>query len=160
MTRRQLTLFVPPDTSAAVEAVRQVTDPVQHGIIAAHVTLAREDEIAGWTPHDLAARLHGSAGPLSLVFGPPERFEGHGLWRPVIAGADGYHALRRHLLGSPREATPHLTLAHPRNPRAAGNTDTLVAGRQVPLRVTFRRADWIEQTDGGPWRVVTSAPLG
>ena len=46
MTRRQLTLFVPHAEAAPIEALRATLDPVQHALIAAHVTLCREDELA------------------------------------------------------------------------------------------------------------------
>jgi hypothetical protein len=44
-TRTQLTLFADPDEAAAIERLRAEHDPVQHGLIACHVTLCREDEL-------------------------------------------------------------------------------------------------------------------
>lgn len=155
MTRRQLTLFVPPDAAAEIEAVRRAVDPVQHALIAAHVTMAREDELEGLD--DLPARLTAfrRGGPISLTFGPAEAFGGHGLLLPCIHGESAFHDRRRDLLGpSPvRRHPPHLTLAHPRNPIAPGNR--LDAARRLApaLRIPFPSIALIEQTDGSPWTV-------
>lgn len=43
--RRQATLYLPSPCSVAVEAVRSRYNPVQAELIAAHVTLCREDEV-------------------------------------------------------------------------------------------------------------------
>ncbi|MBE2186447.1 MAG: hypothetical protein IAE99_06720 [Rhodothermales bacterium] len=46
--RRQLTLFVPPPRAEPIETVWRLVDPVQHRLIAAHVTLARGDGPGGF----------------------------------------------------------------------------------------------------------------
>ncbi len=79
MIRRQLTLFVPPGRREALEALRRALDPAQVSLIAAHVTLAREDEIAEWDGNTLAARFAAAmAAPLVLEFSAPVAFGGHG----------------------------------------------------------------------------------
>ena len=157
MTRRQLTLFVPHAEAAPIEALRAALDPVQHALIAAHVTLCREDELAALADGALEARLaNGAAAAVTLAFGPAERFDGHGILRGATAGLAEFQALRAHVLGRDdvRPHRPHLTLAHPRNPRAPGNDLALAHTLANPLVVTFVAATLIEQADGGPWRVL------
>ncbi len=162
-TRVQLSLYVPPPVAALLEAVRRRVDPVQARLIPAHVTLCREDELAGLAREALAARCAapGSA-PLTLSFGRPEAFHGHGILLPCTAGEPAYHVLRERLLGGGaiRRAEPHLTLAHPRNPVVQG--DTLAIAQTLPeeLHVTFGVARLIAQEPGMPWRVLAEFPLG
>jgi 2'-5' RNA ligase len=157
MVRRQLTLFVPAPYAAAIEAVRQVVDPVQHRLIAAHVTLCREDELAPLAHDELDARAGRSlAEPLVLAFGAPEPFDGHGILLPCVAGLGGFHALRRRVLGvpSPRAHRPHLTLAHPRNPVAPGNALDRAAALADLGPIPFDAVSLIEQHGHEPWRVL------
>lgn len=39
--RLQLTLFVPPQQAASIEAIRQTVNPLQYALIKSHVTLCR-----------------------------------------------------------------------------------------------------------------------
>lgn len=162
-TRRQLGLYVPPGAAGILEAVRRQVDPVQARLIPAHVTLCREEELDGLAPEVLAARCAApGVSPLELVFGRPEAFHGHGILLPCIAGESAYHALRSRLLGGGaiRRAEPHLTLAHPRNPRVPGDTLALANALPEALRITFDVARLIEQEPGAPWRVLAALPLG
>jgi hypothetical protein len=159
--RAQLSLYLPAGPAEAVEAVRCLVDPVQHHLIPAHVTLCREDELGD--EGVLRRRLDGLApGPLTLGFGPLERFLGHGLLLRCVEGAAAFRALRRQVLGAEdvRELEAHLTLAHPRNPRAPGHVPGAAAGLPDPLRVTFTALEWIAQEAGGPWRVRSHHALG
>ena len=158
--RAQLSLFVPPEAARPIEAVREAVDPVQHGLIPAHVTLCREDELG-----DLAAvraRLrHAPFGPLLLRFGPPRRSHGHGLLLACTGGGERFRALRAHVLGSERigDLSPHLTLAHPRNPRAPGNSLRATAALRGGVERAFPTVYLIEQGGGGPWRVLEAFSL-
>jgi hypothetical protein len=52
-TRAQLTLFAAGSVAEGIEEVRKVLDPAQFNLIAAYVTLCREDELEGliyWLP--------------------------------------------------------------------------------------------------------------
>jgi len=150
--RRQLTLFVPAAEARALEALRARLDPVQHGLIAAHVTLCREDELS-----DLAAiRARLAAGDLpapALTFAAPEVFDGHGLLLRCVEGREAFRALRARVLGSTavRDHAPHLTLAHPRNPRAPGNALLATPGLPERLTLTFPEVRLIEQEGARPW---------
>ncbi|MEO8161903.1 MAG: 2'-5' RNA ligase family protein [Arenimonas sp.] len=160
-TRRQLSLYLSEREAAPLELVRRRLDPVQAGLIPAHVTLCREDELATVMLGTAAQRLR-DAPALSLCFGKAERFDGHGIRLPCIAGEPEFRALRVRLLGDVpmRRQLPHITLAHPRNPQAAGNrlsmTDCLP--QSIPLR--FASIRLIAQVDGGPWRVLEEFGLG
>lgn len=158
--RRQLSLFLPAPERATMDSLRQQLDPIQHALIPAHVTLCRDDELPerdgpGW-------RLRcAAASPIHLKFGRPCVFQGHGVLLPCVAGADSFHALRQMVLGKVdiRVAEAHITLAHPRNPRAEGNQP----GHLPPLEnlsIRFTQAYWIEQEHGSPWRVVERFSLG
>lgn len=158
-SRDQLSLFVGGEPGRQLDALRAVLDPVQAGLIPAHVTVCREDELGWLDVAGLTARLHGAA-PLTLKFGEPARFGGHGVLLPCIAGQDGLDALRRQLLGRDdvRPQPAHITLAHPRNPQAAGNHGSLpqLAGT---LALTLTDLRWIRQTAGGPWQTIARFSL-
>ncbi len=158
--RHQLSLFAPEPQRSAIDAVRAVLDPVQHVLIPAHVTLCREDEIAAIDEVALAERL-AVAAPITLRFAAPERFDGHGILMPCADGESDFHSLRQQVLGrrDVRRASPHLTLAHPRNPAASGND----LANAMPLRdgitLRFDRACLIRQVDGGAWQVLAPFAL-
>lgn len=161
-TRLQLSLFVPQDVRADIESVRRVVDPVQHRLIPAHVTLCREDELGGLPLSAVQERVsRASPGRLTLHFGPPERFGEHGILLPCVDGTDEFLRLRRVVLGSPhvRPHAPHLTLAHPRNPKADGNDLGSAATFRDGRRITFEEISLIEQIDDAPWTVRGIVPL-
>lgn len=161
--RRQLTLFVAEPWRSRLNALRRTLDPVQAGLISAHVTLCREDEIDGWSVAAIFQRVAAwTAGPLRLGFGAPQRVDGHGLLLPCRAGAASFRQLRRWLLQDPqaREHGAHLTLAHPRNPRAIGNTDATLAACPGGLELHFETVALIEQVGSAPWRLLHEAAFG
>ncbi len=161
MTRRvQLTLFVPEMEARAIEQVRAQLDPVQQRLIAAHVTLCREDELAEVPLQRLRAAAVRPE-PLTLGFGAPERFTGHGVLLPCVGGSAAFHRLRLLALGSEaiREQAAHITLAHPRNPVAIGNRTDRDIGLPTPMLITFTAISLIEQMDDGPWEVLDIFPL-
>ncbi len=154
--RRQLSLFVPEVSAALIEVIRQHVDPVQSRLIRAHVTLARDEEVEPLSPDLVAERLRQACiSPLTLRFGAPKSFEGHGVLLPCTGGAPDFHRLRAHVLGSSSVAEPtaHLTLAHPRNPHAPGNVAASHAALAAPRSITFPTICWIEQEGGEPWVV-------
>jgi hypothetical protein len=153
--RRQLTLFIPPPDGPALDRLRTGLDPVQAGLIAAHITLCREDELAGLDWPVLRARLMTwPGGALRLSFGRAERFHGHGLLLPCLHGQTVFQALRCWVLqdDAARPHTAHLTLAHPRNPRAPGNTEAAEAALPTDWHLMLHTACLIEQQGGQAWR--------
>lgn len=153
--RRQLSMYVPVDAAKAIEDVRKVFDPIQSSLIPAHVTLCREDEL-----DDLAAmkdRLSNiSLKPLTLSFGKPEAFSGHGLLLNCIEGGDQFRLLREHLLDSDniKNQKPHITLAHPRNPKSTSNSLSNMPRLPEVINVTFPNICLIEQRGSGPWQLL------
>ena len=99
---------------------------------------------------------------LELEFSPPQVFDGHGILMPCCSGEAQFRALREWILGTVqiRRQAPHLTLAHPRNPRAAGNRLENTAVLKIPLRIAFDRIQHIAQTADQPWQTLASYPLG
>ena len=153
LTRRQLTLFLPPAQQATVEPIRQRLDPQQHAIIRAHVTLCREDELEPWQL--LGQRLANLGGfAVTMQFGEPQVLQdGCVLLRPT-RGAEQYQHLRRSILGPLANAHgAHITLLHPRN--AAGVIYDLaeIATPLAGLTATFRTVALIERRGSGPWLV-------
>lgn len=158
--RIQLSLYVSSAERALLESVRQLLDPIQARLIPAHVTLCREDELVDVAPALLRARLE-RAGAVTLRFGPPEPFHGHGVLLPCVAGDDDFQALRRCVLGggAVRRHAPHITLAHPRNPKASSNLAANVALLPGDLAFTFSSVCRIEQVGMQPWQVLDEFEL-
>lgn len=163
-TRMQLTLFVPAAAAREIERARAEFNPVQHGLIACHVTLCREDELT-----DLARicqTLDTQALPaISIDFGPATRFaDGAGVLLPAVGGLAAFVALRRAVLRdvviAPRPHAPHLTVMHPRNATCTDAAFAAIAARLRPSRVTFDVLSLIEQRGDGPWRTLATWPLG
>ena len=138
-------------------------DPIQAALIAAHVTLCREDEIQQLDPTAVFSRVVAWArGPLHLAFGGPRVFNGHGVLLPCEHGSVEFQLLRQWILQDQcaRDHVAHLTLAHPRNPKAAGNTATTLAAFPHALALQFPAVALIEQYGSAKWRILQEATLG
>jgi hypothetical protein len=126
------------------------------------VTLCREDGLMHLSVLELGRRLARAApGPLTLVFGPPTRFEGHGILLPCIDVAVGFQNLRLTILDTRanRAYEVHVTLAHPRNPRAPEDVAATYAVLPAALEFTFAAVALIEQRAAQPWVVRATLPL-
>jgi 2'-5' RNA ligase len=158
--RKQLSLYVPANAAKEIEAVRKIVDPIQSNLIPAHITLCREDEL-----HELStikARLaHIPVKPITLRFGKPEIFSAHGLLLNCIDGEGDFRLLREYLLASKniKNQRPHITLAHPRNPKANGNLLGNTSRLPEMIEITFSTIYLIEQTRNEPWRVLEKYEL-
>ena len=158
--RRQLSMYVPQDAAREIEAVRRVVDPIQSRLIPAHVTLCREDELGDLV--SVRARLRSAPfEPLTLRFGKPVAFAGHGLLLECVEGEDRFRAVRQYLLASSRvrDRKPHITLAHPRNPRSGGNSLSNTSPLPEVIEVTFPSIYLIEQEGDGPWQLLEKYEL-
>lgn len=159
-SRKQLSMYVPPDGARDIEAVRRLVDPVQSSLIPAHVTLCREDELGDIA--SVRARLRSVPfEPLALRFGKLVAFSGHGLLLECVRGEGRFRALREYLLGSSRvrEQKPHITLAHPRNPKSSGNSLSNTSTLPEVIEVTFPSVYLVEQEGGRPWRLLEKYEL-
>ncbi|WP_395646357.1 2'-5' RNA ligase family protein [Terricaulis sp.] len=161
--RRQLSLFVPAPHAAALEAARAVLDPIQHSLIPAHVTACRDAETHALPTEELDRRIAAAgSGPITLAFGRAVAFDGHGILLPCIGGEAALAAFRARLLGPahPRREAPHITLAHPRNPKAVGNELAVALNLPERIEISFAEAALIEQAPGEIWRVLRRFRLG
>ena len=72
-----------------------------------------------------------------------------------------FHELRRLVLGtsSIKHQEPHITLAHPRNPRSPNNS--LLSANTLPmeLAITFTSISLIRQDGSLPWQVLEQYKL-
>jgi hypothetical protein len=173
--RRQLSVFAPEPMRTALDALRATLDPVQHRLIPAHVTLCREDELEVLTPDANADAVAAAVAlrlteppasrALTLVFGTAESFDEHGILLPCVDGESAFHALRAEILtpaiapDALRRPAAHLTLAHPRNPRAPGNSLAVAQRTVSPLRLTFGEVHLIERVGSAPWTVQATFAL-
>ena len=153
---------MPPPLASVLEAVRRLLDPEQFRLIPAHVTLCREGELNNLSSMPLASRLASpEAKPITLRFGRPESFSHHGVLLPCVAGMHEFHELRRWVLGTSSigHQEPHITLAHPRNPRAPNNNMSNAATLPMGLAVTFTSVCLIRQEGSSPWEVLEQHSL-
>jgi hypothetical protein len=156
VTRKQLTLFVPQHH--VIEEIRERFNPVQHGLITAHITLCREDEIeeiGKVIPNIEKIQLNS---PLILKLNAPERFDnGKGVF--ISAGPNAqFDALRKRILegiiASPRPQLPHLTLMHPRNSICNDTIFNQIKTYNLPTSLSFDTISLIEQVDDRPWKIL------
>jgi 2'-5' RNA ligase len=116
--RRQLTLFI-EGSNKNIENIRRHFNPVQFDLIAAHVTLCREDEIEQIL--DIKKRLNSIKlkESLQIEFKEVERFaSGKGVVLPGSQLNAEYIELRKAILDQEifiKEHSPHVTLMDPRN---------------------------------------------
>ncbi len=153
---------MPGPDGEQLESVRRALDPLQAILIPAHVTLCREDEIDQLSISEIERRLASSTvQPITLSFGRPLTFEGHGVLLPCVAGEPAFHELRTHVLGTTAisRRAPHITLAHPRNPSSPRSS--LARAMELPdnRSFTFATIALIEQTGVAPWRVLQQFSL-
>lgn len=161
--RLQLTLFVPENSSAAIEEIRSRYNPVQYELIAAHVTLCREDELMELdkVQHNLDQLGFPS---ITIRFGKPVRFdEGKGVLLPALEAYTTFQELRKAVLKGvidhPRNHQPHLTLMHPRNSTCSEDMIGEIRKANLPTAILFDQLSLIEQINGGKWKIVKAIKL-
>ena len=156
-TRQQLTLFVSPGDDV-IETIRATFNPIQHSLIAAHVTLCREDEIEPIeqvVENILTLRYKD---PLYITLKPMQRFNnGKGVLVPA-ENSDEFQFLRRSVLkgiqNNPRHHDPHITLMHPRNSTCTDTIFTQLKTYTLPDRLYFDTISLIEQCNDGKWSIL------
>lgn len=156
-SRLQMTLFV-DEGREFFESVRIRYNPVQQALIAAHITLCREDELL-FLPK-VVDNIRGlRPQPLTVTLGPPERFaEGRGLFLPGVGKNDGFHQLRMELLKgvmvNPRYQHPHITLIHPRNGLCTTAIFEELKQYTFPAKLQFQRISLICQQGEQAWQLL------
>ena len=156
-TRKQLTLFI-EDPSGTIEAIRATRNPVQHRLIAAHVTLCREDELDAFDTIIKNIQSVQLSNPIRLQLGTVQRFDdGKGLWIPIIDPQNAFKELRKNVLGRSvpsKEQLPHITLIHPRNATCTDAIFEAIKKQKLPTDVVVTSISLIAQTNGGKWQVM------
>jgi len=156
-TRRQLTLFV-SNLAEPIEKIRAEYNPEQHRLIAAHVTLCREDELVHLEAILKNLQSLSLPKPLQIKFGSVERFyEGKGLLLPAKEENYEFIELRKSVLGlaiDVRNPQAHITLMHPRNSTCNDATFELIKKIELPIELYFDKIHLIEQINGGIWVVL------
>ena len=162
--RIQLSLFIDPNRSEAIEAIREKYNPLQYALIKSHVTLCREDELTALEAvFDNLKNLNSAV--LSIDFGPVIRFsEGAGVLIPAIGPNDAFQQLRvkvlQGIVNSPRLHEPHITLIHPRNGTCTDEIFETIQQVSLPDQLTFNKISLIEQEIGKEWKVLREFGLG
>jgi 2'-5' RNA ligase len=154
-TRKQLSMYAPQSFTKEIEEVRKIVDPIQSSLIPTHITLCREDEFLDNL--ELRERLKNLPfKPLTLSFGKVEGFSTHGLLLNCIEGQEDFYFLRECILNSKniKLQKPHITLAHPRNPKAKGNLLENTSNLPKIIKITFPTIYLIEQEESKPWKVL------
>ncbi|MCC6462063.1 MAG: 2'-5' RNA ligase family protein [Saprospiraceae bacterium] len=161
--RIQLTLFADPLAAGSIENIRRQYNPEQFALIAAHVTLCREDELDAL--EHILQNLESAALPaIRLTFGPPRRFsDGKGVLLPALGDNDAFQDLRARVLqgvfAQPRRHEPHLTLMHPRNSTCTDEVFAEIEKNTFPRSVEFHKISLIEQKIGQKWSVLQEFEL-
>ncbi|EHQ29625.1 2'-5' RNA ligase family protein [Mucilaginibacter paludis] len=159
MPRKQLTLFI--RDNSVIEQLRKRFNPVQFSLIAAHVTLCREDEIADLEKVKRNLEKVRLNYPVKMFFDKPLRFEaGKGVLLPVKGDHLQFDALRgmalQGLVATPRIYQPHITLMHPRNSTCTDEIFEEIARHTLPLEFSFDRVSLIEEMADGKWITLDS----
>ena len=157
-TRQQLTLFLKGNESESIEFIRQKFNPVQFGLIKAHITLCREDEITN------IEAVQGNLRKLTmetfaLETGKASRFsKGKGVYITMLDREGLFRRLRKEVLhdinSQPREHEAHITLMHPRNSTCTDETFEEITNIQLPPRLSITKISLIEQEIGKEWRIL------
>jgi hypothetical protein len=156
--RKQLTLFINREDSAAIEKIREKYNPGQYHLIKSHVTLCRENELTSIKKviENLSASDHHS---IAIHFGAARRFaEGKGVLIPATSDNDEFQELRKIILSgiidSPGKHEPHITLMHPRNSTCTDRVFEKIQSIHFPRILTFNKISLIEQEDEKPWTII------
>jgi 2'-5' RNA ligase len=161
--RLQLTLFIDEQQQAIIEKIRMQFNPVQYGLIKAHVTLCREDELEQMDKVMLNLTMLNFKS-ISINFGKPVRFsDGKGVLLPVIGNNNNFHQLRTAVLQgvikNPRHHQTHITLLHPRNATCTDAIFEQIVQEEFPGKINFKRISLIEQVMENKWQLLKEFEL-
>ncbi len=162
--RWQLTLFVTHQNDI-IERIRLAYNPIQFNLIAAHVTLCREDELdmlEKIIENLQSIRLSRS---IKIEFNAVKRFsEGKGVLIPAKKSNVEFDELRKLVLKGitdlPNVQHAHITLMHPRNSTCTDSIFKQIKEFKLPTELNFDEVALIEQSRGGErWKVVRRFPI-
>jgi 2'-5' RNA ligase len=156
--RRQLTLFL-SEQCETIEKIRARYNPIQQALIAAHVTLCRENEIQKTDEviRNIQAIVRDK--PVRIEFSPVERFhDGKGVLLPGKIYNNEFYELRKLVLKRlddfPSKPLAHITLMHPRNSTCTDEIFEKISAYELPTAIDFDTISLIEQRNDQPWRVL------
>ena len=156
--RRQLTLF-PAEPNGVIEKIWAAFNPVQYQLIAAHVTLCREDEIEPIESVLKNIRSIQLDHSIKIQFNSIERFDnGKGVLMTAGNNNADFYELRKTVLKgimqSPGEHLPHITLMHPRNAVCTDAIFTQIKNFKLPGVLRFDTISLIEQRNRERWKTI------
>lgn len=156
--RRQLTLF-PAESNEAIEKIRAAFNPVQYQLIAAHVTLCREDEIEPIETVLKNIRSIQLDHSIKIQFNSIERFDnGKGVLMTAGNNNADFYELRKivlkEIIQSTGEHLPHITLMHPRNAVCTDAIFAQIKNFKLPEVLRFDAISLIEQRNGERWKII------
>ncbi len=159
-THPHLIAYVDPAVAGRVETLRAAWDPAMAAQIAAHVTVAYPEELAGLDRADLD-RVAGAVPPFRLRLRGTAVGPDHWVYVEVDDLDGGWRHLRHQLVGGsdPVEAKPHVTLVHPRTTNRGDACWSAVRETGFEVDFTVRRVEFVA-FDGGTWPTVSSLRLG
>ena len=155
--RKQLTLFI-EQSNETIEKIRKEFNPEQYGLISAHLTLCREDEIE--QIDDIIERIKSISlkKPIRIKFNEVKRFaNGKGVLIPASDKNTTFRELRMSVLGQTnliKEQVPHITLIHPRNSTCCDEIFEEIKNQELPSELLFDKISLIEQKNGDKWKVI------
>jgi len=160
--RKQLTLFI-SEQNENIEKIRAEYNPDQFNLIAAHVTLCREDEIEPIAEVIKRIKSITLRKPIRIEFDDVERFaNGKGVLIPAKGRNIEFRELRKAVLGLSelnKEQLPHITLMHPRNSTCHSEIFEKIKNTEFPTALNFDNVSLIEQKNGGKWKVLEEIAL-
>ena len=161
--RQQLTLFVDKKKSIEIESIRKKFNPKQHRLIAGHVTLCREDEIAN-IDIVLSNLQNLDTSTITIHFGKAARFDNNkGVLLPSFGDNEQFHQVREKILAgsnvSVRRHEPHITLMHPGNSTGTDEAFEEIQQINLPASLKFNTISLIKQIDGEPLQIIKTFNL-
>jgi 2'-5' RNA ligase len=160
--RRQLTLFVNKNDSIEIEEVRKKYNLIQFQIIAAHVTLCREDELLN-LKQVIENLEKNDFNKLQMSFEKAIRSSNQkGVLLPA-KGFESFQNLRKNVLNGsikvPKNLNPHITLLHPRNASLTDEIFNEISEYKFPQKINFSKVSLIEQEIDSKWEILREFDL-
>jgi 2'-5' RNA ligase len=160
--RRQLTLF-PIELNKMIERIRAEFNPVQYQLVAAHVTLCREDEIEPFEKIIKNIQSIYLQLPVKIQLNKVERFDDDKGVFISAKNSNDFYTLRKAVLKGmtafPEKQQPHITLMHPRNSVCTDMIFAEIQACPLPVELIFDTISLMEQYNGERWNIIQQFPI-
>ena len=152
--RWQLSIFLTQVEVKNIEGIRSKYNPIQHDLIPAHITLARETEFL--PDQQFLRKFKEVEFPRFQVgLGKAERFsEGKGVFIPIRDPEHKLTKLRALLRIQSTDFSPHITIMHPRNATCTDEIFEDILKVKIPGHVQISNIKLIRQQSGERWEVM------